>query len=155
MPATLTLDDLCLDEFDLQDDSLVAAWNRWRDAVRAHRACADAMDADYHERQNRFPANIRHLGLPTFHEYAVARDAWMDDAAQHRAERGHPEHGYVAKTGPAHEAVCPSHPRFRRIAWSGQATPLSSIRKHNAEHHDGAPARVYEVAGRTPSTLLP
>lgn len=135
--------------------SLREVWLRWRDAASAHRAAADAMDDDYHERMAKYPPNIRHLGLPTFTEYARARDAWEDAAAKARAGEGTPEHGYVAKTGPGFEAVCPGHPSFRRAAWSRKTTPLSSVHTHNAEHHDGAPARVYEVAGRELSTLLP
>lgn len=135
--------------------SLQEVWRRWRDAARAHRATADAMDAEYHERMAQYPPNIRHLGLPTFTEYARARSAWEDVAAQARAAGGVPAHGYVDKTGPGYEAVCPAHPWFRRVAWSRQTTPLTSVHKHNAEHHNGARARVYEVPGRELSTLLP
>lgn len=159
MPTTLeALEDLCLDEFDLpadHSDAPVAVWRRWRDAARAHTACIAQQSAEYLAAENQRPAKIRHLGLPTFFGYAMAEREWMDTAARLRTERGVPGHGYVAKTGRAHEAVCSEHPLFRRVAWTGQKVPLASIRRHNAEHHDNAAARVYEVAGRSPSTLLP
>lgn len=85
----------------------------------------------------------------------MARARWEHTAATLRTESGLPQHAYVAKTGGAYEAVCPEHPRFRRIAWTHRRTPLSSAREHNLEDHDGAPARVYSVPGREPSCLMP
>lgn len=160
MPMTLDeladLEDLCLDEFDAPESgSLLRIWNEWRDAVRAHVSRIQEQGAEYHASQARFPENIRHLGLPTFFAAGMAQRLWEDAAAKHRAAGGVPAHGYVAKTGGAYEAVCSEHPRFRRVAWTQQGTPLSSAREHNREHHGGAPARVYDVPGREPSTLLP
>jgi hypothetical protein len=57
--------------------------------------------------------------------------------------------------GGGYEAVCPVHPRFRRVAWSHRATPALSAYEHNTEHHDGARVIVVEVPSREPSTLLP
>lgn len=157
MPTPLDeLEDLCLDEFDSPNTgSLLSIWREWRDAVRAHVACIQAQDAGYHTSQARYPENIRHLGLSTFFAVGMSQRLWEDAAAQHRALGEIPAHGYVAKTGGAYEAVCSEHPRFRRIAWTRKSTPASSVRKHNAEHHGGAPARVYDMPGREPSTLMP
>lgn len=135
--------------------ALLAVWHRWRDAVRAHCTAIDAMDTEYHARMAKYPANIRHVGLPTFREYARAQYAWQDAAARERARRGAPEHGHVVKSGGAFEAVCPAHPWFRRVAWSRPVTPLSSAHGHNVEYHSGARARVYDRPGHIPSTLLP
>lgn len=136
--------------------TLLAAWARLRDASRAHRAAIALLDESVRRREEQYPENIRYVALPTFRELAASQFAWWDAAAAARAEREPvPEHAYVAKTGGAYEAVCPAHPRFRRIAWTRPTTPLSSAHEHNAEHHGEARARVYEVPGREISSLLP
>jgi hypothetical protein len=136
--------------------TLVEVWGRWREAVREHvaaiRARGPRPDLD------RFPANIRHIDLPTFTALAHTRDAWMDEVARYR--RAHPRPGtegaaFVAKNGHAYEAKCPEHPRFRRVAWTHPSVPTSSAREHNVEHHGGAPVVVMDTPGLLPSTMLP
>lgn len=141
----------------LRRKELLTRWSLWRAAVCAHAAAVSRLDPARREREERFPANIRCIGPPTFRDLAATEFAWMSAATECRtALAGTPEsHGYVAKTGRAHEALCPEHRRFRRVAWTKQRTPLLSVREHNVEYHGGVPARVYDVPGREPSSLLP
>lgn len=135
---------------------LLGAWRRWRDAARAHNAQVSLLPEHARIAALSVPPNIRHVGLPTWSEVAQTHSAWAELSAAYRsAFTPAPTVGHVAKMGAAYEAVCPEHPWFRRVAWTRPSTPLTSAREHNTEHHDGAPARVYEVADREPSSLLP
>ena len=139
---------------------VVAAWDAYRAAVREHNAAKRTAGTPF------FPGPVSGadrldalgLGLPTFSTQSIARDVWMRVAADYRAAHPLPAAegaAYVAKMGNAYEVVCPSHPRFRRIAWTHQRTPATSAREHNAEHHDGAPVVIMTRTDRSPSSLLP
>lgn len=135
---------------------VVAAWREYRAAVAEHNAAivASGPQPDL----DRFPANIRWIHLDTHRPMAIARYAYLDVVADYRAAHPRPTAegaAYVAKRGSAHEAKCPTHPRFRRIAWSGASVPAQSCRDHNVEHHGGAPVIVKTVPDLEPSTLLP
>ncbi len=147
-----------LDELtDVPDgEHLVDVWSSYRSAVAANTAAirAEGPRPDLEQ----FPANIRYVHLPTFSPLARAQQAWMDAVARYRAAHPRPgteEVGFVAQRGSAYEAHCPVHPWFRRIAWSTPATPTSSAREHNVEHHGGAPVVVVHTPDLVPSSLLP
>lgn len=133
---------------------LVSAWQQWRAAARAHTAAKQAAGVTpYLGRDGGRRLDAEGLGLPTFTAAAHARDTFLDLAATARPTPT--AHAYVAKMGGGYEAVCPAHPRFRRVAWTHRATPALSAHEHNTEHHDGARVIVVEAPGREPSSLLP
>ena len=137
-------------------DGLLAIWRDYRAAVSAQ---TDAIRAEGPRTElDQYPANIRYIHLPTSSTLSRARYAWMDAVALYRAT--HPRTGiegaaFVAKNGNAYEAKCPSHPRFRRVAWTHPRTPACTARAHNVEHHAGAPVVVVDTPTLVPSSMLP
>lgn len=146
--------------FEAEMLELTAFWLRWRATVRAHVHAKREAGVPFHpgvvtgfERLDALG-----LGLPTFSAQSRAGDAWMEAAARYRRE--HPLEGnagaaYVVNSGSGFEAVCPTHPSFRRVAWTHQRTPLSSAREHNTEHHEGARAVIISDPAPALSSLLP
>jgi hypothetical protein len=142
-------------EGTLRRKALLTAWLRWREAVRAHVAAIRAEGR--RPELDRFPENIRWVHLPTFAAAAGARYMWMDEVAAYRA--AHPRTGtegaaHVAKIGHRYEPVCDTHPRFRRVAWSRPGVPARAARKHNVEHHAGAPVVVIARSDREATSLI-